>query len=227
MRRGRQQAVVEPLTPVEERPRRDWSARTRGSVQNALRYTKFVGVMKRALPLTAAALVAAVVAYSFLPRGADRVGFTFERMGKIEDDLAMIKPRLSGTDAAGNPFVITADSAVQPDKNSARLNKVQADMTMADDQWLSASAGQGIYNLNKKTLDLTGGMSIFSGNGYELHSESGHVDMASGVFTGPVAVTGQGPLGTLRADRFTVDRTTRQVRLNGNVRMVLYTQAKK
>jgi lipopolysaccharide export system protein LptC len=215
------------MTQHPERPRRDWSARTRGTVQAALRYTKFVGVMKRALPIMALALVAAVAVYSFLPRQVDRVSFTFERMGKIADDLAMIKPRLSGTDSAGNPFVITADSAVQPDKNSARLNKVQADINMPDSQWLSASAGEGIYDLNRQTLELTGGMSIFSGNGYELHSAAGHVDMKSGLFTGPTPVTGQGPLGSLRADRFTVDRQTRQVRLSGNVHMVLYPQARK
>ena len=35
---------------------------------------------------------------------------TYEKLGQIENDLAMIKPRLTGADGKGNPFVITADA---------------------------------------------------------------------------------------------------------------------
>ena len=34
-------------------------------------------------------------------------------MGQLDNDLAMIKPRLTGADSKGNPFVITADAAIQ------------------------------------------------------------------------------------------------------------------
>ena len=38
---------------------------------------------------------------------------TFERMGHLANDLAMVKPRLIGTDSDGSPFVVTAEKAVQ------------------------------------------------------------------------------------------------------------------
>jgi hypothetical protein len=39
-------------------------------------------------------------------------------------------------------------------------------------------------------------------------------------------VTGQGPLGTLRADRFSVDRNLQIVKLMGHVKMEFYAQHK-
>ena len=52
------------MTPLLDReaanlPRHDWSARARSSALEALRYTKFVGVAKRALQVAAFAVIAA------------------------------------------------------------------------------------------------------------------------------------------------------------------------
>src|ERR1700692_1107580 len=100
------QAVAQTLGPAPAvRTRGDWSARTRGSVKDALRYTRFVAIMKRALPLAAGAILAAVIAYSMQPRQQDHMPLTFQSMGRIDNDLAMIKPRLTGQDSQGNPFV--------------------------------------------------------------------------------------------------------------------------
>jgi len=43
--------------------------------------------------------------------------------------------------------------------------------------------------------------------------------MKKGLFHGPGVVTGHGPYGTLRADRFDADRTKQQLHLVGNVQM--------
>ena len=94
-------------------PQRDWSARAPLHAGDPQRYSRFVTIMKRALLLAALALIAAVMAYSLQPREQNRVAMTFEHIGKVANDLAMIKPRLRGTDASGNPFVVTADEAVQ------------------------------------------------------------------------------------------------------------------
>jgi hypothetical protein len=40
-------------------------------------------------------------------------------------------------------------------------------------------------------------------------------------------VTGQGPMGNFRADRFELRRATRQIFLDGNVRMTMYLQNSK
>jgi lipopolysaccharide export system protein LptC len=176
--------------------------------------------MKRALPIAALVLLAAVGIYAFQPRQQDRMAMTFERVGEVANDLAMIKPRLSGTDAKGNPFVITADRAVQEGRNSrrARLENVDADMTLDKERWLNATAANGLFDADARTLVLGGGIAVFSDNGYELHTRAAHFDLKRGFVHGEQKVTGQGPLGTMSADAFEVDKTTQQIRLKGNVR---------
>jgi lipopolysaccharide export system protein LptC len=181
--------------------------------------------MKRALPIAALVLLAAVAVYAFQPRQQDRVAMTFERVGEVANDLAMIKPRLSGKDAEGNPFVVTADRAIQQGRNSrkAKLVNVDADMTLDKQSWLNATAASGLFDADARTLELDGGISVYSDNGYELHTKSAHFDLKKGLVHGEHKVTGQGPMGTMSADTFQVEKATRQIRLNGNVHTTIDT----
>src|SRR5476651_1046400 len=92
------EAVAQPIGVVTRWHRRDWTARTRDTALNALRYSRFVMVMKRALPIAAGALIAAVIAYSLVPRQSDKLSLAYQSLGRIDNDLTMIKPRLTGVD---------------------------------------------------------------------------------------------------------------------------------
>jgi lipopolysaccharide export system protein LptC len=199
--------------------RHDWSARARSTAMDALRYTQFVGVMKRALPAAAFAIIAAVLAFFFVARQPSRVSMTYEKMGTLENDLAMIKPRLTGADGKGNPFVITADAAIQDANNPkrARLKNLEADLALDNHGWLNANAGGGFIDMQAGALELNGGINIFSDAGYELHSQSASLDLNKWVVHGHQEVTGQGPLGTLRADQFHFDRAGNHLLLEGHV----------
>lgn len=212
-------AAVEPA-----RERRDWTARARGTALDAIRYSQFVALMKRVLPLAAAVVLAAVLVYTFIPRQPERVTVSFERLGTIDNDLAMIKPHLSGSDAEGNPFVITADVAIQDPKNvhHVRLKKIEADTSLKDGRWMNATAAAGFFDMDTSLLKLTGGIEMFSDSGYELHTSKANIELKKGLFHGPETVTGHGPLGTLRADRFEIERLKRLIHLIGNVHMTLY-----
>src|SRR3569833_2395109 len=120
------------MTPPGRAPARahDWSARARSTALDALRYTQFVAVKKRALPTAAFAFIAAVLAFFFMQRQPARLSLSYEKLGHIENDLAMVKPRLTGADSKGNPFVITADTAVQDEHNAKKASLEN----MEDDQ---------------------------------------------------------------------------------------------
>ena len=63
------EAIAEPMKTIPGTRRSiDWTARYRATTLEVQRYSRFVVVMKRALPMAAAALLAAVVAYSLQPR---------------------------------------------------------------------------------------------------------------------------------------------------------------
>jgi len=222
------EAVAQPLVPPEaavtEHPLRDWTERTRSTALQALRYSRFVGFMKRVLPIAALAIVAAVVAYSVAPRHQERVSLSYQRIGTLRNDLAMIKPRLTGTDAKGNPFVITAEAAIQDPANRHRatLKQVQADVQLQGERWLNASADTGLFDMDAGTLKLSGGIALYTDSGYELHTQSADADLKKNIFQGHEKVAGHGPLGSLSADRFRVDRLKKHMTLNGHVRGVMY-----
>ena len=193
--------MADDSLPVRER--RDWTARTRGPAMDALRYTKFVSRMKRTLSISAFSVIFAVLAFFFVERAPRQLSLTYEQMGSIKNDRAMIKPRLSGTDAQGNPFVITADAMVQDPANPKRatLQTVEADLT-ARQGWFNAHAKKAFVDMDAGKLQLSGGLETFSDSGYHLSTPSAEVDLKTNVATGDAHVTGEGPLGTLRADRF-------------------------
>src|SRR5262249_31150963 len=70
----------------------------RETIKSAWRYTVFVTVMKSALPVLALGLAIAVLSYALQPREQSNVSLTFEQVDKVENDLAMINPELTGTD---------------------------------------------------------------------------------------------------------------------------------
>jgi lipopolysaccharide export system protein LptC len=180
--------------------------------------------MKRTLPIAAVAILAAVIAYSVIPRHPDRFSLAAQRVGRLKNDLAMTKPRLTGTDIRGNPFVITADAAIQDPANRHRatLKRVQADMQFDGLHWLNASAEAGLFDMDAGTLKLSGGIALYTDSGYELHTQSADADLKNNMFRGADRVMGHGPLGSLSADRFRIDRLKRQLKMNGHVHMIMY-----
>lgn len=225
----------------------DWAVQARTTILDAQRYTRFVAIMKRALLLAAGALLLAVLAYSLQPRDVSHFAMTFERMGRIANDLTMLAPRLTGSDSEGNPFVVTADRAIQDPKNihRARLFNVEADISGKDGAWYNMRAPRGYLDSDAQKLWLVGKLAMFSAAGYELHTDAAFIDLAPScdpvtgkgpapkprrpaprcaktTIRGDRVVTGQGPLGTLRADRFRISKGSRRLYLEGNVRTRLY-----
>ena len=126
-------------------------------------------------------------------------------------------------DGEGNPFVITADAAIQDAKNPkrARLTKVEADLSLAKGSWMNANAARGLIDMQAGSLQLDGGINVFSDQGYELHTASAQVDINKGLVHGPAEVTGHGPNGALRADQFQIDRNNKLLTLVGHVQMTI------
>jgi lipopolysaccharide export system protein LptC len=201
----------------------DWSARVRTTSVEALRYSRYVVLMKRLLSLGAFLIIATVLAFFFVQRMPRQLQMSYERLGRIENDLTMVKPRLAGADAKGNPFVITAESAVQDAHNpkKADLKNLEADLALEKQNWINARAKSGMVDMNTGQLELRGGIDVFTATGYELHSNSASANLKQNVIHGHEPVTGQGPEGRLRADEFHADRATNILTLSGHVHMTL------
>jgi len=208
--------------PARTRPRYDWSARARSTAFDARRYTKFVTRMKRVTALSAFAVICAVLGFFLVARAPRHLPLSFEMLGTLKNDLAMVNPRLSGVDASGNPYVITARLAVQDAKNPkhATLQGIEADLT-APKSWLNARAGHGDIDMNANWLKLGGGIDVFTDTGYTLHTQTAEVDLKRDIVQGESEVNGQGPRGAMRADRFHYNHVSGLLILQGHVRTVI------
>jgi lipopolysaccharide export system protein LptC len=204
---------------------RDWRISPRATLLHARRYSAFVKVMKGALPMAALALGIVVLAYSLQPRDQASLSLTFESMAQIEGDLTMIKPRLSGTDENGRPFVVTAGSASQQARGSdlVRLKDIAADIGLNGGMPIHVTAAAGVMDTKSHKLDISGGIRVVSEDGYDASAASAVADLRAGTVRGENGIRAHGGFGELTAERFTFEGDTRRMRFSGRVRMLLNT----
>ncbi|MBK18248.1 MAG: LPS export ABC transporter periplasmic protein LptC [Rhodospirillaceae bacterium] len=192
-------------------------------------YSRFVLLMRIALPVAAAAIIALVVAWPQL--GEKPKGF---RLGvskvTIHDSggQQIVNPRFSSTDANQRPFNLTADSAFQQkqDPNLVDLAFPKADMTKKTGTWMALSADSGLYNRKSEILNLKGTVNLFHDSGYELKTSVAQVNMAEGTAEGNDAISGHGPGGTVKGAGFRILERGKTMIFTGKSQMVLYPKSK-
>jgi lipopolysaccharide export system protein LptC len=168
-------------------------------------YSRFVALMKFLLPAVAVGLLLLIVAWPRLQAGLDRLRLSFTRLDLSEaGDLRMVNARFAGIDKQHRPYVLTADVARQmPDRNDLMaLEGPKGDITLQSGAWLALTAFTGVYLSQGQLLDLFGDVKVFHDRGYELTTDTAHVDMAAGTAEGNDAVQGQGVFGDVTSEGF-------------------------
>jgi lipopolysaccharide export system protein LptC len=191
-------------------------------------HTRFVGLMKWALPVTAAALVAIMVAWS-QDREQDR-GFRLgESSIKVEDVAGqkVVNARYTGTDNHHRPYTITAEALAQAtrDTDVIQLNGPKADLALGDSSWAALTAPTGMYSRKERRLHLAGGVNLFHDAGYEFRTERADIDLGLSRAQGDDPVDGQGPFGTLQADGFRIEDGGQRIHFTGRAKLVIYSSA--
>ena len=185
-------------------------------------YSRVVFLGKRLLLLLIAATIGVMVwiASDNGPESGKRI--VFSGVTKNEEmQNVMLSPNYQGLDADGNPYTVIADKATQTDKDRVSLDDITADMVRKDGGWLSLAAKTGEINTSTNQVWLGEGVALFY-DGYEMRTERAQIDMKQGNAYGDAPVEGQGPMGTLTADSFSVTGQGNSIRFNGSVRMTLY-----
>lgn len=188
-------------------------------------YSRFVRIAKVALPALALVLVALVVIWPQI-RQSFEDGFSLE-FAQIGEGLVptqrLVNARFQGVDSSDQPFSVTADLAEEtaPGSGVVRLDNPKADIAFKDGTWAMVSALRGLYDQAAAVLTLEGGVDLFQDTGYELHTPSAIIDVKAGTAHGTQPVNGQGPLGTMEAEGFKIDRQAQTVELTGKARVVI------
>ncbi len=203
------------------KPRRSaqFAPRDAGHVLSALpRRRGFVRFMKFILPMIALATVVTVIAWPQMAKRRMAIPLTFSDVETANAALVMNNPRYRGTDTNGQPYVVTADRAIQDpnDDKQVTLDRVQADITMTNGEWWSLNSDTGLYNGNTQLLDLFGNINVYGDRGTEMHGHSAEINLQTKVISSDDKVWGQASFGTINANGLRVyDRGRVIVFING------------
>lgn len=166
-----------------------------------VRRSQKVGIAKRLLPAAGLLLLAALVAAPELRSGpeADRVAYHLESSGAAQPASKLLGAKYHGTDQQGQPYTVTADSAVELGSDNVVLAAPMGDITLKSGAWLMLKAADGTYRPHSDQLELKGGVTLYRNDGMILTTPDMMVDMRAGTAetNSPTAV--QGPFGTLNA----------------------------
>jgi len=169
-------------------------------LRSVARYTRFVYSTKLALAGLAALLTAIILFYPYFKRDSGvRIAFTSIEKKGPGSPTTMIGAKFHGLDKDNQPYNINAKTATQLDDNTVGLDHVTSDITLKSGVWLSMSANSGLYKMKENGLDLKGSIEMFDDAGYEFRTELMHVDVGKKTAVTHEVISGQGPLGKLKA----------------------------
>jgi lipopolysaccharide export system protein LptC len=168
-------------------------------------YSRFVSAMKLLLPAVAVGLVMLVAVWPRLQAAFQSINFKASRLDLREAlDLRMVNVHYAGIDKRRRPFVLTADVARQSPQHQelVSLEGPKADITLKSEVWLYISGDTGVYLSPTQLLDLFGNVKLFHDRGYELTTDTAHLDMTAGTAEGHDPVQGQGVFGDVESEGF-------------------------
>jgi lipopolysaccharide export system protein LptC len=128
--------------------------------------------------------------------------------------------RYTGTDNKGQPFVMTANKAVQPSSDNpiVDVNGMFARLTQEQGPLLIA-ADQGRYNLDTQTVEVVGPVKVTGTDGFTLNTSDVTVDLKGRQLASEGPAQGTMRLGQFRAEHISADLGTHTIVLQGGARL--------
>lgn len=168
-------------------------------------YSRFVGLMKLALPATAVAILGIIMAWPRLAPRDEEFQVAFANFNaKAIDTQSMINPRYFGTDEKNLPYTVTADIGTQIDEQEqmVQLERPVADLSRPAGGGIIGNSDLGVFQQKDNTLELYGHVDLYQDKGYEVHSSSAHIDVQPGNASGEEPTHGKGPAGVVDGEGF-------------------------
>jgi len=187
---------------------------TRAAVARLQRRSLLVHFLRGALP--------AVIVVALLGMGIWAGVRTLQNLTPVNagaGDVRMLNPEFHGRDKKGEPYVVTAASAVR-DPNHPELVNMERPHLVMDSQargQLRVTALAGLYNETSKVMNLRGGVVADDGQGNHFESPTARIDTQTSQAEGHDGVVAAGPLGRATGSSYAIDDKTGHVVLSGNV----------
>ena len=190
-------------------------------LDQSMRHSRIVGLLKIALPLLAFGLILSLAIYSMVFKPTNGVAISYSSRGDEETTIAMQNPRFVGDDAKHEPFEVGAQKARQnPDEPSlVEMTGVRARMEMQSKLGLNLVAARGVLDTANRILVLNGPLVVTSSDGYKITTTEARVDIQARQLTGQKPIVATGPWGSLTAAAFQADQKQRTVDFTGGIQI--------
>ncbi len=201
------------------------SRRDNVHVANAAGYTRFVRIMRMVLPLAAVGVITILFIRTgvednlIVPMESDKPEIQMQNIAKNE----LLNPKFESMDKKNQPYKITADRAVQGEKNKdlIMLDRPIGVMTMKDGIQVRVHSDTGAYRQDTERFFLQGGVFMEHADGYTLSSEEAHIDLKQNFAWSDKDVQGQGPDLLISAKGVRADGNTGEIIFTGPATLVL------
>lgn len=187
--------------------------------RRAMRHSRNVRVLRRALPACAALMTVAYVA-SVMGRSGIDTGLPAIDIGRIAPtDLKMTNPTYSGFAEDGSAYTFAAKSAQQDLLNPGvvTLDGITGELVQPDKTKTKVTAKAGVYETKAGLLDLTGGIKVVSQSGLTVDLPNAKLKTKEGLLTSPDPVAVAFPAGTIKANGLTLRQKIKEITFNSDV----------
>jgi lipopolysaccharide export system protein LptC len=190
--------------------------------RNLARRGNAVRIAKYALPVIALALLSSIALWPEITRTVERGRVTWHRLAMIDASGGEMRlPRYRGFDEQNQPYMVSAEAAVQIDQDRYKLRNPRGDVTTRSGTWLQVQSRRGVYAQHENQLDLSQDVMLYKQDGTVMNTASATIDMKQGVATSSVYTHAEGPFGTLDAEGFTLVDKGGIVQFHGPAKLVL------
>lgn len=206
----------------------DWQRRQKRRMRH---HSRLVVLLKVVLPSIAALMVGLVILWPQLKAQHEE---TFSLIASQSEKLdfpeqqAMVNPRFFTVDEKGEPFNLTAQTAVEipGDGRRVQLNNINADVLLEGEKWYALDAQTGIYSQADDTMELLDQVNVYTENGYEAETTQALINMKNRDIIGNRKTRVRTPAGYADAEGFSILENGTVLKLNGRTRAVFYPERK-
>lgn len=184
------------------------------------RHDRLIATANWILPGSIGVLAAFLVMAPLTMGGDSSFVLDKNKVEVAQERMKIQSARYRGSDAKGQPFALTAGSAVQ--KSSAepivRLNDLAAAIRLSDGP-AEVTAPAGRYDMDSEQVKVDGAIRVRGPNNYALDTSDATVDLKTRRLQSGGNVSGTVRQGIFSANRLRADLESRTVTLDGNARL--------
>jgi lipopolysaccharide export system protein LptC len=196
----------------------------------AKRHSTRVRLLRRAILIVGLGAVAAMLAIAFFnPFAAKLSSLSFGALSVEGTKIVMDRPKLAGFRGDGQPYLLTAERALQDIKQPTvvELEKVDGDMGVAGGEATHLTADEGKYDSVGERMELSKNVRI-KNDRFTVLLRSAKFDFKSGVYGSDDRVEVHAADGaTIFADRATAANHGQELTFEGHVRTNIIPQSTK